>query len=69
MQGFDDTTVRAAMRDYLALADRLATASAHGEAARDLVDLAELKAVAGMVLHKRLIELGWQAPVAQRVTT
>ena len=69
MQSFDDDSVRAAMRDYLSLSDRLATASAEGQPARDLVDLAESKAVAAMVLRKRLVDLGWSAPVAQRTST
>jgi hypothetical protein len=69
VQPFDDDALRAAMRDYLRLADRLDVASRDGEAARELVDLAEAKAVAGMVLRKRLVELGWTAPSAQRVTT
>ena len=69
VQSFDDDALRAAMRDYLALADRLDAASRDGEPPRDLVDLAESKAVAGMVLRKRLTDLGWTAPSAQRVTT
>lgn len=69
MQSFDDDALRAAMRDYLARSDRLAVAAADGEAARELVDLAEAKAVAAMVLRKRLTDLGWSAPVAQRSAT
>jgi hypothetical protein len=69
VQSFDDDSLRAAMRDYLSLSDRLAVAASDGEAARDLVDLAESKAVAAMVLRKRLVDLGWTAPVAQRTTT
>ncbi|MDP3711124.1 MAG: hypothetical protein Q8R60_01400 [Mycobacteriales bacterium] len=69
MQSFDDDSLRAAMRDYLSLSDRLATASSEGQSARDLVDLAESKAVAAMVLRKRLVDLGWSAPVVQRTST
>lgn len=69
MHAFDDDALRSAMRDYLALADRLEAAAADGGSARDLVDLAESKALAGMVLRKRLMELGWSAPVAQRTST
>ena len=68
-QSFDDDALRAAMRDYLAAADRLDAAARNGEAPRELVDLAESKAVAGMVLRKRLVDAGWTAPSSQRVTT
>lgn len=66
---FDDTSVRSAMRAYLDAADRLdATASVGGEA-RDLLDAAEAKTVAGMQLRKALERQGWSltrgVPVGQ----
>jgi hypothetical protein len=64
MQAYDDTSLRAAMREYLLLADRLDAASRDGEPPRELVDLADAKAVAGMLLRKRLADLGWTVPAA-----
>ncbi len=66
-QTFDDPDVRAAMRTYLDVAERLEAAAAIGGQARDLLDLAEAKAISGMALRKRLVELGWAPPA--RVTT
>lgn len=64
--GFDDIALRAAMRAYLEAAGRLDEASSVGGEARNLLDLAETKTLAGMQLRKRLAELGWSAPVTQR---
>ena len=60
---FDDADVRAAMRRYLEAADRMAEAAGVGGEARALVDLAEDKAMAGMLLRKALEKHGWTAPV------
>ena len=59
---FDDPRLRAAMQSFLWAAQRLDDASTDGQGARELLDLAEAKSVAGMELRKRLVELGWQAP-------
>ncbi len=71
-RSFDDPALRSAMSAYLDVADRLDELSSVGGEARELLDLAESKAIAGMALHKRLTESGWTAPVrapgAQRVT-
>ena len=64
---FDDEALRGAMSRYLTACDALE--SADGADARDLLDLAEAKAMAGMALRKRLVDLGWTAPTAQRSTT
>ena len=64
---FEDDALRRAMARYLAACDALDDAD--GAASRDLLDLAEAKAVAGMALRKRLLDLGWTAPSAQRTTT
>jgi hypothetical protein len=65
-QGFDDAALRAAMTAYLDAAQRLDESSSVGDEARNLLDLAEAKTLAGMRLRKRLTELGWHAPVAER---
>ena len=65
---FDDPALRSAMAAYVDVAARLDEAASVGGEARDLLDLAESKAIAGMALRKRLAEAGWTAPVAQRVT-
>ena len=65
-QEFDDAGLRAAMQDYLEAARRLDDTSTVGGEARSLLDLAEAKTLAGMRLRKRLTELGWSAPVAER---
>ncbi len=65
-QSFDDPAVRSAMSTYLDVAGRLDEAALLGSEARELLDLAESKAVAGMALRKRLAEAGWVAPVLQR---
>ena len=59
---FDDADVRAAMRAYLDAAEQLDAANAVGSGARDLLDLAEAKSIAAMVLRRRLTSLGWTAP-------
>ncbi len=64
--GVDDPGLRAAMAAFLAAAEWLDHADSQGLEARELVDLAERKAVAGMALRKRLTELGWTAPVPAR---
>jgi hypothetical protein len=63
---FDDPALRAAMSAYLDAAVRLDETSAVGGEARDLLDLAEAKTLAGMQLRKRLTELGWSAPAVAR---
>lgn len=65
MRSFDDAALLSAMRDYVSLSDRLAVAASDGQPARELVDLAEAKALAGLVLHKRLADGGWSAPTGQ----
>ena len=61
---FDDAALRAAMQSFLWAAQRLDDAAGDGLGARELLDLAEAKSVAGMELRKRLVELGWTAPGA-----
>ena len=39
-----------------------------GGEARELLDLAETKAIAGMALRRRLAEAGFDVPAAQRTT-
>ena len=72
MPSFDDPALRSAMKAYLDVADRLDELSSVGGEPRQLLDLAESKAIAGMALRKRLCDAGWTAPVAdaigQRVT-
>lgn len=62
---FDDPSVLAAMRAFVAAADALDAATADA----DILNRSEAKAVAGLSLRKRLIELGWQAPAGQRSKT
>lgn len=66
---FDDHELRAAMAAYLQAADALDEASGVGHEARQLLDLAEAKSMAGLALRKRLVALGWTAPAGQRTTT
>ena len=61
---FEDPDLRAAMAAYVAASSALDEASEVGAEARDLMDLAEAKAVSGMALKKRLVELGWTAPAS-----
>jgi hypothetical protein len=65
---FDDATLRAAMAAYLAAASQLDETSSVGGEARSLLDLAEAKTLAAMQLRKRLVDLGWTAPAAQRTS-
>ena len=63
---FDDSSVRSAMRAYLAAAERLDTAAELGGGeARDLLDAAESKTMAGMQLRRALERHGWTAPARQ----
>ena len=66
---FDDAALRKAMVEYLAAADALDEAASLGDEARQLLDLAEAKGMAALALRKRLIDLGWTAPSAQRSAT
>ncbi len=59
---FDDDAVRSAMRTYLDAADRFDEASGLGGEPRDLLDIAENKAMAGLLLRKALERHGWTAP-------
>jgi hypothetical protein len=68
-RSFDDVGVRAAMRGYLDAAARLDDASALGGEPRDLLDLAERKALAGLLLRKALEKQGWQAPARETAGT
>ena len=68
-QTFDDPQVRAGLSAYLTAAEALDVAASDGADARTLLDAAEAKAVAGMALRKRLVELGWTAPAPQRSAT
>lgn len=61
-QTFDDAAVRSAMREFLAAADRLDQAAAIGGRPADLVELAERKAVSGMLLRRALQRTGWTPP-------
>jgi hypothetical protein len=65
-QAFDDAGLRAAMAAYLDAAQRLDDTSSVGGEARNLLDLAEAKTMTAMQLRKRLVELGWSAPVVAR---
>lgn len=67
LPSFDDPALRSAMKAYLDAADRLDELSSIGGEARELMDHAETKAVAGMALRKRLTEAGWTAPVGAPV--
>jgi hypothetical protein len=62
---FDDDAVRSAMRSYLEAAERLDEAAGVGGQARDLLDLAESKAMAGLILRKALERHGWTAPARE----
>lgn len=62
---FDDPALEAAMRSYLEACTAVAAASNDV----DLISCSEVKATAGLTLRKRLLELGWSAPVRQRTST
>jgi hypothetical protein len=64
----DDPTLRSAMRTYLDAAAALEDAAAIRQP-RELVDLAEAKALAGLLLRKRLGDLGFTLPSGQRSST
>ena len=64
---FDDSGVRSAMRAFLAAADGLDELNLVGGEARDVLELAERKAIAGMTLRKALAAAGWTAPEPVRV--
>lgn len=66
---FDDAGVRSAMRGYLDAAGRLDEVATLGGEPRDLLDLAESKALAGMLLRKALEKQGWTAPARSPETT
>lgn len=68
-KSFDDPALRQAMSDYLVAAASLDAASQEGGDPRDLLDLAETKSMAAMALRRRLTDLGWTAPSAQRSST
>lgn len=59
---FDDAALRGAMRAYLEAADRLDESASVGGEPRELLDLAEAKALAGLLLRKALEKHGWTAP-------
>lgn len=59
---FDDDRVRAAMRSFLDAADAMDEMSRVGGEARNLLDIAESKAMAAMTLRKELEQAGWTAP-------
>lgn len=59
---FDDPALRAAMARFLEVAAQFDETGAVGAEARQLLDLAEAKTLAGLALRKRLSELGWCAP-------
>jgi len=61
-KGFDDAAVRSAMRSFLDAAERLDEASTIGGEPRELLELAESKAMAGLLLRKALERHGWTAP-------
>ncbi len=67
--GVDDAQLRAAMKTYVAAAEAVDRAGADGLDDRELLDLAEHKAIAGMAVRKRLGELGWSAPLRERAST
>lgn len=66
---FDDAGVRSAMRGFLDAATRLDEASTLGGEPRALLDLAESKALAGMLLRKALEKQGWTAPARSAETS
>ena len=62
---FDNPQLLAAMATYLEACT--ATAAATDDA--ELLSRSDVMATAGMSLRKRLVELGWTAPVSQRTST
>jgi len=65
VRDFDDPALLAALRGYLAALDRLAQIS-DTASARDFVDEAEAKSIAGMRLKRELVSRGWTAPAPVR---
>lgn len=59
---FDDPALRAAMRAFLDAEAALAAATDDAE----VLSRSDAKSVAGLAVRKRLLELGWSAPVVQR---
>jgi hypothetical protein len=68
MPSFDDRALRSAMAAYLDAARRLDELSSLGGEAREVIDLAETKAIAGMALRNRLTEAGWTPPASPRLS-
>jgi hypothetical protein len=64
MTELDDARLRQAMRSYLDACAALADASglSDDEASRELIDRADAKTLAEMVLRNQLQRLGWLAP-------
>ena len=62
MSDFDDNALLGALEGYLATVQALEQAAASGSAERDLLELGQAKSLAGLVLHKRLTDLGWSPP-------
>jgi hypothetical protein len=62
---FDDPVLVAALRAHVDAVSALEQASDDSE----LLRLSDAKSLTGLLLRKRLLELGWIAPVAQRTTT
>jgi hypothetical protein len=60
----DEPKLFAAMRDYVTAAQALADTGREGDA-RVLLDLAETKLIAGMLVRKALVAQGWTAPAKQ----
>ncbi len=62
---FDDPVLLLAMRAFLDATTALDAASDEAE----VINRSDAKSLAGLTLRKRLLELGWSAPVTQRTTT
>ena len=62
---FEDPALLAAMRAFVAASDALDKSSQDDQ----VIDLAQAKSMAGMVVRKRLTELGWSSPAHQRTPT
>ncbi|MBW3641108.1 MAG: hypothetical protein KY451_14970 [Actinobacteria bacterium] len=67
-KSFDDPALRACMAQYLATAVALDEAADLGAEPRDVLELAEAKAMAGMALRRRLGELGWSVSGPQHTS-
>ncbi len=65
---FDDPALRACMARFLAAAAALDEAAEIGAEPREVLDLAEAKAMAGMALRRQLGTLGWSVSEPQRTT-